>query len=362
MSFVLHPWHLLLAILAGWVNRQQQEIIEFQRTEIDVLKEMLGKKRIVLNDDQRRRLAVKGKVLGRKVLEEIGCLFTPDTILRWHRRLVAQKWDGSDRRAKRLGRPPVSEEVTKLVLQMAQENPSWGYDRIQGALANLGHEISDQTVGNILKAHGIEPAPERKRQTSWKTFLQSHWDVLGAIDFTTVEVWTKAGLVTFYLLFEMKLATRRVRSAGCTPNPSGPWMQQVARNLTDAEDGFLSGKRYVLMDRDGKSSPAFREILRSAGVEPVLLPPRSPNLNAHLERFHRSLKEECLDRMIFFGEASLRSAVQEFLAYYHAERNHQGLDNRLIEPEPDVGQATGTTECRERLGGLLRYYFHRQAA
>jgi transposase InsO family protein len=275
---------------------------------------------------------------------------------------VAQKWDGSDRRAKRLGLPPVSEEVTKLVLQMAQENPSWGYDRIQGALANLGHEISDQTVGNILKAHGIEPAPERKRQTSWKTFLQSHWDVLGAIDFTTVEVWTKAGLVTFYLLFVMELATRRVRLAGCTPNPSGPWMQQVARNLTDAEDGFLSGKRYVLMDRDGKFSPAFRAILKSAGVEPVLLPPRSPNLNAHLERFHRSLKEECLDRMIFFGEASLRNAVQEFLTHYHAERNHQGLDNRLIEPGPKVGQTTGTIECRERLGGLLRYYFHREAA
>ena len=210
MSFVLHPWQLLLVVLAGWVNQQQQQIIEFQRTEIDVLKEKLGKKRIILNDDQRRRLAVKGKVLGRKVLQEIGCLFTPDTILRWHRELVAQKWDYSDRREKKPGRPPTSEEITQLVLQMARENPSWGYDRIVGALANLGHQISDQTVGNILKAHGIEPAPERKRQTTWKTFIQSHWDVLGAIDFTTIEVWTKGGLVTFYLLFVMEIATRRV--------------------------------------------------------------------------------------------------------------------------------------------------------
>ena len=125
-------------------------------------------------------------------------------------------------RAKNAGRPPTSEEIVELVLQMARENPSWGYDRIQGALANLGHEISDQTVGNILKAHGIEPAPERKRQTTWKTFLQSHWDVLGAIDFTTIEVWTKGGLVTFYLLFVMELATRRVHFAGCTPNPDEP--------------------------------------------------------------------------------------------------------------------------------------------
>lgn len=188
MSFILQPWQLLLMILAGWVNEQQQQIIEFQRTEIDVLKEKLGKKQILLNDDQRRRLAVKGKVLGRKVMEEIGCLFTPDTILRWHRQLVAQKWDHSDKREKKPGRPPISEEIVELVLKLARENPDWGYDRIEGALANLGHEISDQSVSNILEAHGIEPAPERKRQTTWKTFLQSHWEVLGAIDVTTVEI------------------------------------------------------------------------------------------------------------------------------------------------------------------------------
>ena len=129
----------------------------------------------------------------------------------------------------------------------------------QGALANLGHEISDQTVGYILKEHGIEPAPERKRQTTWKTFLKSHWDVLAAIDFTTIEVWTGGGLVTFCLLFVMEIATRRVHFAGCTPNPDELWMRQVARNLTDVEDGFLLGKRYVLMDRDGKFCPAFRD-------------------------------------------------------------------------------------------------------
>ena len=361
MNFILQPWQLLLVILAGWIHQQQQRIIDFQRTEIDVLKEKVGKKRIILNDDQRRRLAVKGKVLGRKVLEEIGCLFTPDTILRWHRELIAQKWDYSKQREKKPGRPPTSEEITQLVLQMAQENPSWGYDRIVGALANLGHHISDQTVGNILKAHGIEPAPERKRQTTWKTFLKSHWEVLGAIDFTTIEVWTIGGLVTFYLLFVMELATRRVHFAGCTPNPHETWMMQIARNLTDAEDGFLRGKRYVLMDRDGKFSPAFQAILKTEGVNAVLLPAKSPNLNAHLERFHRSLKEECLERMIFFGETLLRNAVRDFLAHYHGERNHQGMGNRILVPDDELRRTSGAVECRERLGGLLRYYYRKAA-
>ena len=123
-----------------------------------------------------------------------------------------------------------------------------GYDRIQGSLANVGYPISDTTVGNVLKQHGVEPAPDRKRQTTWKTFIKSHWDVLAAIDFTTIEVWTKGGLVTYYLLFVMEVATRRVHSAGCTPNPDGLWMKQIARNLTDCVDGFLKGKRYLLID------------------------------------------------------------------------------------------------------------------
>ena len=159
---------------------------------------------------------------------------------------------------------------------MARENPSWGYDRIPGALANLGHQVSDQTVDNILKANGIEPAPERKRQTTWKTFLKSHWDMSAAVDSTTIEVWTIGGLVTPYLLFVMELASRRVHFAGCTPNPDNLWMMQIARSLTDAEDGFLEGKRYVLMDRDGKFFPAFQAILKTEGVDAVLLPAKSP--------------------------------------------------------------------------------------
>ena len=145
MKSVLHPWQLLLLILAGWINHREQEVIEYLRAENRVLREKLGKKRILLNDDQRRLLAVKGKILGRKMLEQMATIVTPDTILRWHRELVAAKWDYSGRR-KKIGRPPVSAEVIELVLRMARENPRWGYDRIQGALANLGHLISNTCV------------------------------------------------------------------------------------------------------------------------------------------------------------------------------------------------------------------------
>jgi hypothetical protein len=138
LNFVLQPWHLLLLILAGWINRQQQQVIDYLRTENQVLKEKLGKRRMLLNDDQRRRLAVKAKVLGRKLLAEVGTLFTPDTLLRWHRLLVAKKWDYSQRRQHQPGRPPLAQEIQQLVVRLARENPSWGYDRIQGALANLG--------------------------------------------------------------------------------------------------------------------------------------------------------------------------------------------------------------------------------
>jgi hypothetical protein len=361
MSFVLKPWQLWIVAVAGWINQQQQEVIEYLRTENQVLKEIHGKKRILLNDDQRRRLAVKGKVLGRTLLAQLATLVTPDTLLRWHRRLVAEKWDYSHRRQKKPGRPAISEDITRLVVQMAGENPSWGCDRIEGVLANLGHEVSDQKVGNILKAHGIEPVPERKRQATWKTFIRSHWDCLGSIDFTTIEVWTAGGLVTYYLLFVMKVATRTVQFAGCTVHPTEEWMVQMARNLTDCCDGFLRGIRYLLMDRDDKFCQQFRDLLQHEGVCPVRLSPRSPNLTPHIERFMGSIKQECLSRLIFFGEHSLRHAIREYLVHYHGERNHQGLANQILLPSDEVGRASGDIQSRNHLGGLLRYYYRKAA-
>lgn len=325
------------------------------------MREKLGKKRILLNDDQRRRLAVKGKILGRKRLKEIGSLFSPDTILRWHRKLIAKKWDYSDRGkppcGKTPGRPTIDPEVTKLILKFAKENPTWGYDRIVGALANVGFEVSDQTVGNVLKKNGIEPAPDCQQRTSWKTFLKAHWDTLAAIDFTNVEVWTPRGLVTFSLLFAMELKTRRVRFAGFVTNSDGgKSMRRMAINMTDCEDGFLTGKTHVIMDNDTRYSEAFCKILSDENIESVKIAPRCPNMNAYIERFMKSLKHECLNRMIFFGKDSLRNAVNEYLIHYHHERNHQGLDNQLITPPENPPDMSAPIETTERLGGILKHY------
>ena len=179
IAFVLKPWHLVVLCVASYLNHEQQRIIDYLQVENQVLREKLGKKRILLNDDQRRRLAVKGKVLGRKLLHGLATIVTPDTILRWHRQLVAKKWDYSDRRGK-VGRPRTPEEVAVLIVRMAKENPTWGCGHIEGALKNLGITLSDTTVSNILREYGIEPVPERQRKTTWKTFLKAHWEVLAA--------------------------------------------------------------------------------------------------------------------------------------------------------------------------------------
>jgi putative transposase len=185
--------------------------------------------------------------------------------------------------------------------------------------------------------------------------------VLASVDFTTIEVWTRSGLVTYYLLFFMELATRRVHFAGHTTNPDEAWLLQIARNVTDAEEGFLRGKRYILMDRDTKFSEVFRNTLEDGGAKTVRLPPRSPNLNSHIERFLRSLKEECPGQIIFFGEKSLHAATVTYLEHFHVEQNHQGMGSRLLIAGSEVGQMSGEIKCRERLGGLLRYHYRNAA-
>ena len=339
MSFLLQPWHVLLAALCGFVNQRQQQIIEFQNAQIEALLKQLGKKRLLLDDDQRRPLAVKAHAIGRKALREITTIFTPDTILRWHCELVAKKFDASDKR--KPGRPRIRQVIVNAIVRFARENPTWGYDRIRGALKNLKYHISDSTVGNVLKAHGIEPAPDRQRTPAWSTLLKAHWDSIFATDFTTAEVWARGGLVTFYVLAVMHLKTRRVHVAGITPGPDATWMKQVCRDLTDCEDGFLKDASHLIVDRD-TSFIAMRDFLgQNTDTEVVLLPPKTPNMNAYMERWFRSLKSECLARMIFFGRKSLENAVREYVEHYHAERNHQGLGNELIEPVDDADSVAG---------------------
>ncbi len=207
----------------------------------------------------------------------------------------------------------------------------------------------------------IEPAPERKRGTPWKTFLNAHWNVLAAIDFLNVEVLTFHGVIRFYVLFAIRLETREVKIVGITDQPCEIWMKQMARNLTDPFDGFLRGVRYLIMDRDPLFTICFRNMLKNRGTNPVRLPSRSPNLNAFAERFVLSIKSECLNKIIPLGEKHLRLAIKEYMAHYHTERNHQGLDSRIIRAEESVGRSEGAVKARSRLGGFLNYYYRAAA-
>lgn len=346
-------------MLAGWVNREQLEVIEYLKEENRILKERLGGQRIRFTDAERRRLARKAYALGRKVLSALETLVTPDTLLRWYRTLVARKWNYSHRRGP--GRPRTQHTIVELTLRMAIENPSSGYARIQGALSNLGRQVGRGTIANILKGDGIDPAPERGKRTRWSTFLKAHWEYLVAADFLSVEVCTLGGLVTHHILFFIDLASRVVHVAGVTVHPDHAWMMQVARNVTDVGDGVLHGKHYLILDRDAKYTEGFRGVLSREGVEVIRLPVRAPNLNAYAERFVRTIKEECLNRMVFFGVRSLRHAIGEFVEHYHVERNHQGLSNRIPRPVAFVHKSNARIKTRTRLGGMLRYY-HREAA
>ena len=228
-------------------------------------------------------------------------------------------------------------EIRALIVRMATDNRGWGYTRIQGALANLDHDVSRGTIATVLREHGLEPAPERVKKTTWTEFLKTHWDVLAATDFFTIDVWTGRGLTRFAVLFIIELATRRVEIAGIVSEPDSAWMTQVSRNVTDASDGCLTGKRFLIHDRDPLFTVAFCETLAAAGVQVVRLPPRSPNLNAYAERFVRTIKESCLDRLILVGEGSLRRAVAEFIEHYHRERNHQGLGKSVDRASSGAG-------------------------
>src|SRR2546430_7318066 len=356
MSMGSHmDWKQLLAYITGSVDEELLLRNEYLVTENRILRNQI-QGRVRLADGERKTLAEIGKKLGKRALAEVATIVQPDTILAWHRRLVAKKFDGSQQR-KALGRPAIDQELEALVVRMAQENRSWGYDRIAGALQHLGYRISDQTVGNTLRRHGISPAPERKKTSTWHEFIRTHMEVLIATDFLTTEVWTTAGLVTYYVLFFIHLASRKVHVAGMTPHPDERWMVQVARHVTMADWGCLAPGQYLIHDRDGKYCPAFQHIIDEAGITRVPLPPRSPNLNAYAERWVRSVKEEALSRLILFGERSLQHALTEYVTHFHQERPHQGKGNVVLMPAPDhVTKEGNPLRCRERLGGLLKYY------
>jgi transposase InsO family protein len=349
---VIDAWALriLLLVLTGWLEQRERDALAYLRDENRVLRRQLGGRRPRLTDDDRRRLAARAHRLGRQALHDVATIVTPDTLLRWHRQLIARKWthgrSGASRRS-------VMVEIRRLVVRMAGENPTWGYTRIQGALRNVGHRMGRSTIRRVLKAAGMPPVPQRP--TSWQAFLKADWGAVAGADFFTTEVWTWRGLVTYYTVFVIDLASRRVHVLGSTPHPSELFMSQVVRLVTTADDGVLIGHRMLICDRDRKWSCAVRQQLEDAGTCVVLTPARAPNANAYAERFVRSIKEECLERMIPIGERHFRRSVAEFVEHYHRERNHQGLDNELIAGAP-ASEAASHVRRRPRLGGLLNYY------
>jgi transposase InsO family protein len=242
---------------------------------------------------------------------------------------------------------------------MLQENPTWGSDRVVGALSNLGIRLSDTTIDNIRMRNGIGPGPTRQNRTNWDAFLNARWNGLLAADFFTTEVLCLKGLVRFYTLFVIDLSTRCVHVCGSTVALDSVWMNQMARMLTDALDGFCLGKTHLIIDRDTKYTESFKQMLKSFGIESVLCPVRAPKCNAFAERFVRSIKHECLNRLVPLGEHHLRLAIREYLERYNTERNHQGIENRLISGADPLPY--GQIDTNHRLGGMLNFYYRKAA-
>ena len=249
-----YPSFLLL--LAALLDPDKRKLMELYEAQLDALRSQIpGKLRFT--HAQKARMARAAKALGRKALRQVKTLVTPDTLLRWHRKLVRQKWDYSKKRGP--GRPHTKSEIESFILQWAQDNHGWGYTRLRDALKENGFTVSRNTVKNILKKHGLTPAPERiKNGPSWAEFTKTHWEALVGCDFFTWEVLQPWGLATYYVFFLIRHKTREVHLAGMTMNPDAEWMKQVARNLTMADWGWLKKDQIVLHDRDGKFCPAFR--------------------------------------------------------------------------------------------------------
>ena len=354
-------WLTLASYIAYCVDKELYKAIDYLREQVRVLVEQQEKqnKRIMLTNSQRMRVAAKAKRLSRKMLDQCTELFTADTVMRWYNKLVAEKYDGSSNRGK-VGRPPITPEIVNLVIQFKKENPRWGFQQITDQIEYLGYEISKTSVKNILIENGYDPEPDLTVRSTWHEFLKSHWDVMTACDFFTIELLVGRKLIRCTVFFVIEFSARKVFFAPIKLQPDGKYMNQVARILTDCEDGFLKGKRFLIHDRDPLyNTKGFYEILQSSGIEPIKLPAKSPDLNSIAERFVKTVKYECLNYLILSSVKQLEYTLNHFQQYYHHERIHQSL-GRIIEPKHQIDN-TSDIVCIERLGGLLKSY-HRLAA
>ncbi len=292
----------------------------------------------------------------RQRLAQVVFLFKPETLLKWHRELVRRTWTFKKRVPR--GRPAISPDLEALILRLAKENPTWGYGKLQGEVGKLGYDVGRSTIRDVLKRQCVPPAPERaKRGSSWRTFLRQYNDEILACDFFTVET---AWLKTLYVLFFIELGSRRVHLAGCTTNPTSAWVAQQARQLSwKMQDGGVP-VRFLIHDRDTKFSAAFDAVFTTEDVTIIRTPIQAPNANAFAERWIRSVREECLDKILILGERHLRRVLTTYIDYYNHARPHQGINQRCPVPLSSAAR-DGPIERRDILGGVLHDYYRRAA-
>ncbi len=348
----------LLRLLPMSARDKDAEILAL-RHQITVLDRQLGKQRVRFTLTDRAFLAALLHRLPRDILRRVRLLVHPDTVLRWHRDLIARR-HAARSRPKRPGRPRTVHSIRALVLRLARENPSWGYRRVHGELLVLGVKVAASTVWEILKEAGIDPAPERSSST-WADFLHSQADALLACDF--FETVTLSG-VRLYVFAVIEHANRRVRILGATAHPSAAWVVQAAKNLVmDLEDASCRA-RFMIRDRDGKFSELFDAILKDAGIEVMLSGVQMPRMNSIMERWVQTCRRELLDRTLIWNQRHLLYVLREFESFYNEHRPHQGIANaRPLHPLPTVINdptqiARLDIRSRERLGGILHEYEH----
>ncbi len=290
-------------------------------------------------------------------LSQVILLFKPDTLVKWHRELIRRKWTFKKNQA--IGRPPISPELETLLLRLARENPTWGYGKLEGELGKLGYDVGRSTIRDVLKRKHVPPAPKRgKHGSSWRRFLAHYKDEMVACDFFTVET---AWLKTLYVLFFIELGSRRVHLAGCTAKPTRAWLTQQARHFSWKLQNGTVPTRFLIHDRDTKFPAAFDAVFMSEGVTTIRTPVRAPNANAFAERWVRSVREECLDRIVILGEQHLHRVLTTYVDYYNHARPHQGLDQERPAPLVRSTARDGPIERRDMLGGLLHDYYRHAA-
>jgi len=338
-----------LVVLVGRGERSKELEILVLRHELSILRRQVKRPRFT--PDDRLLLTALSRVLPRRLWGAF--VVRPETLLRWHRRLVARHWTYPHRRP---GRPRIDGEVRELVLRLARENSGWGYLRIVGELRKLGIDVSATLVRNILRDAGVPPAPQRG-QLDWRSFLRQHGATMLACDFLTVDT---VLLRRLYVLVFICIGSRRIEYVACTSNPDGAWMLQQARHLLMNLDERDQRLRFLIHDRDAKFSHAFDAIFHGERVTVIRTPVRAPNANAHIERWVGSVRRECLDRLLIFTRRQLEHVLRIYIRHYNEQRPHRALDLEAPEPRNSV-PASGTGSLtqirrRDRLGGVIHEY------